>query len=69
MTRFLRRIPELFQPAERGPTDTPARAPQVELPAVEIAPNDPIVAYFLGADGPVDIQTLGLDSPAAKAGI
>ena len=67
MTRFLRRIPELFQPAERGPTDTPARAPQVELPAVEIAPNDPIVAYFLSADGPVDIQTLGLDSPAAKA--
>jgi len=34
---------------------------------VEIAPNDPIVAYLLGVDGPVDIQSLDLDSPAAKA--
>ncbi len=35
--------------------------------SVEIAPNDPIVAYFHGAAGAVDIDRLNLDSPAALA--
>jgi serine phosphatase RsbU (regulator of sigma subunit)/anti-sigma regulatory factor (Ser/Thr protein kinase) len=41
---------------------TPAEAP----PAVEIAPNDPLLAYFQGAPGAVDLDTLGLDSPALR---
>jgi len=35
--------------------------------AIEIAPNDPIVAYFLSAPGAVEIDKLHLDSPALRA--
>jgi serine phosphatase RsbU (regulator of sigma subunit)/anti-sigma regulatory factor (Ser/Thr protein kinase) len=34
---------------------------------VEIAPNDPIVAYFLSAPGVVEIDKLHLDSPTLRA--
>jgi serine phosphatase RsbU (regulator of sigma subunit)/anti-sigma regulatory factor (Ser/Thr protein kinase) len=36
-------------------------------PAVEIAENDPILAYLQTAPGPVDLETLQLDSPAVRA--
>ncbi len=35
--------------------------------AVSIAPNDPIVAYFLSAPGAVEIDRLHLNSPALRA--
>ena len=35
-------------------------------PEVEIAPNDPLLAYLQAAPGPVDIATLDLDSPAVR---
>jgi serine phosphatase RsbU (regulator of sigma subunit)/anti-sigma regulatory factor (Ser/Thr protein kinase) len=35
-----------------------------ERPAVEIAPNDPLLAYLQAAGGTVDVEALGLDSPA-----
>ena len=41
--------------------------PQEVVPEVEIAPNDPIVAYFASASGVVEIDKLDLDSPALKA--
>jgi serine phosphatase RsbU (regulator of sigma subunit)/anti-sigma regulatory factor (Ser/Thr protein kinase) len=34
---------------------------------VDIAPNDPIVAYFLGSPGAVEIEQLQLESPTLKA--
>ena len=34
---------------------------------IEIAPNDPIVAYFQSAPGAVDLEKLELDSPALAA--
>ena len=44
-------------PADRGrPTPAP----------VEIAPNDPLLAYFQGVTGAVDIDALELDSPALR---
>ena len=46
------------------------QAPQPEIaeaPPVDIAPNDPILPYFQSASGPVDIDTLELDSPACEA--
>src|SRR5215218_10926415 len=56
-------------PGDRQP-DAPA-SPQpdtgrlgLEPPPVEIAPNDPLVAYFQSASGPVDLDSLRLDSPA-----
>jgi serine phosphatase RsbU (regulator of sigma subunit)/anti-sigma regulatory factor (Ser/Thr protein kinase) len=39
---------------------------QVASP-VDIAPDDPIVAYFLSAPGAVEVDKLHLDSPALKA--
>src|ERR687893_1346396 len=36
-------------------------------PELEIAPNDPIVAYFASAAGVVEIDKLDLDSPALRA--
>src|SRR5919199_2521806 len=41
-----------------------ARAGVAEL---EIAPNDPLLAYFAGAHATVDLDTLELDSPALDA--
>jgi serine phosphatase RsbU (regulator of sigma subunit)/anti-sigma regulatory factor (Ser/Thr protein kinase) len=41
----------------RGQVDTP----------IDIAPNDPILMYFLSAPGAVEIEKLRLDSPALRA--
>jgi serine phosphatase RsbU (regulator of sigma subunit)/anti-sigma regulatory factor (Ser/Thr protein kinase) len=35
--------------------------------AVEIAPNDPLIAYLQAAGGAVEVEKLELDSPAVKA--
>src|ERR671919_957227 len=48
---------------ERGP-EQPEAAP--EQAPVEIAPNDPLLAYFQGAGEAVDIEELELDSPALR---
>jgi len=62
LRRVLRREPRV------RPTTEPVAAPpeRVEAPPVEIAPNDPLVAYFSGATGAVDIGALQLDSPALE---
>jgi serine phosphatase RsbU (regulator of sigma subunit)/anti-sigma regulatory factor (Ser/Thr protein kinase) len=39
--------------------------PELEAP-VEIAPNDPLLAYFQSASEAVDIEALDLDSPALR---
>src|SRR5215203_5022232 len=39
-------------------------APVADLPAVDIAPNDPLLAYLQGASGAVDVDSLELDSAA-----
>jgi serine phosphatase RsbU (regulator of sigma subunit)/anti-sigma regulatory factor (Ser/Thr protein kinase) len=62
LRRVLRREPRV------RPTTEPVAAPseRVEAPPVEIAPNDPLVAYFSSATGAVDIGALQLDSPALE---
>ncbi len=55
------RVPEAAA-ARPEPTETGA----LEASPVEIAPNDPIVAFFQSAPGAVDIETLELDSPALE---
>jgi serine phosphatase RsbU (regulator of sigma subunit)/anti-sigma regulatory factor (Ser/Thr protein kinase) len=61
----------------RGGAAAPAREPAAERPGVaelagldappvDIAPNDPIVAYFQSAPGAVDVEELELDSPALE---
>jgi serine phosphatase RsbU (regulator of sigma subunit)/anti-sigma regulatory factor (Ser/Thr protein kinase) len=59
LRRVLRREPRV---AATEPVA--ARPGPVEAPPVEIAPNDPLIAYFSGATGAVDIAALQLDSPA-----
>jgi serine phosphatase RsbU (regulator of sigma subunit)/anti-sigma regulatory factor (Ser/Thr protein kinase) len=46
---------------------TGERARRAPGPAIEIAPNDPIIAYFQSAPGAVEIDKLTLDSPALRA--
>jgi serine phosphatase RsbU (regulator of sigma subunit)/anti-sigma regulatory factor (Ser/Thr protein kinase) len=38
-----------------------------EAPAIEIAPSDPLIAYFQSVAGAVDIEKLELESPALEA--
>ena len=59
-----RRSPDGRQPALAAAVEAAAGEPGVEASPVEIAPNDPLVAYFQGATGPVDLDSLDLDSPA-----
>ena len=69
LTRTVRRV------TGRGPRPdmVPAlqrTAPQrslLETPPVEIAPNDPLLAYFHAGSGAVPIDELELDSPAVRA--
>ncbi len=55
----------------RGAVDDAAPAPAApaapDSPAIEIAPNDPLMAYFQSAGGVVDVEELELDSPALAA--
>jgi serine phosphatase RsbU (regulator of sigma subunit)/anti-sigma regulatory factor (Ser/Thr protein kinase) len=39
---------------------------QIMPPPMDIAPNDPIVAYFLSAPGAIEVDKLHLDSPALQ---
>ena len=52
------------KPADKLVIAQPAR--RADAPPVDIAPNDPIVAYFLSAPGAVELETLKLDSPALR---
>ena len=40
---------------------------QMTPPPMDIAPNDPMVAYFLSAPGAIEVDKLHLDSPALQA--
>src|SRR5918992_1431693 len=49
--------------------ETPAVAEpsrQIAAPELEIAPNDPILAYLASVSGVVEVEKLDLDSPALK---
>ena len=60
---------DLFRRDGRGTSEeTPAVAdvPRQEAPELDIAPNDPILAYLAGASGVVEVDKLDLDSPALE---
>jgi len=63
-TRFWQ---DLFRRDGRGAAEeTPAAAdsPRQAAPELDIAPNDPILAYLAGVSGVVEVEKLDLDSPA-----
>ncbi len=59
----------------RGDTAQPAEATEeiaatistVEAPSLEIAPNDPLVAFLQSAGGAVDVESLELESPGVTS--
>src|ERR671912_1620255 len=55
------------EPREEVPEPVVEVPRQEAGPELEIAPNDPIVAYFASASGVVEIEKLDLDSPALRA--
>src|SRR6201989_908753 len=60
--RFLGRSTE-HVPA--GPGEEERReAPDQDVAPIDIAPNDPLLAYLQSASGAVDVEALELDSPA-----
>ena len=62
--RALGRSDEASAPATRAPA---ARARALETPPIDIAPNDPILAYFHAGSGAVAIDDLELESAAVTA--
>jgi serine phosphatase RsbU (regulator of sigma subunit)/anti-sigma regulatory factor (Ser/Thr protein kinase) len=58
--RRRRATPEVSRPADQRGRRTPG-------PALDIAPNDPILTYFASAPGAVEIDKLHLDSPGLEA--
>lgn len=67
MRRAIRRggqtdVSVVTEPAAAEPT-----AAEVPAPTVEIAPNDPLVAFLQSAGGAVEVGKLDLDSPAVTA--
>jgi len=67
LTRTLRRVVRRREPEIVELPEAPERSPVADAPAVEIAENDPILAYLQSAPGAVDLETLELDSPAKDA--
>ncbi len=72
MATLLQNLRQLWM--QRGNRALPARrsevairSPQVASPVVDIAPDDPIVNYFLSAPGVVEVDKLQLDSPTLRA--
>ena len=55
------------EPSEVAPEPLVEAPSQEPGPEIEIASNDPIVAYFASASGVVEIDKLDLDSPALLA--
>ena len=54
------------RPAASAPSAPSGRQTVVTDPDFDIAPNDPILSFFQGASGAVDISALDLDSPALE---
>ena len=54
-------------PSQATPAPIAARPRQASVQAIEIAPNDPLLAYLQGASSAVEIDNLSLNSPAVRA--
>ncbi|HEU0027525.1 MAG TPA: SpoIIE family protein phosphatase [Ktedonobacterales bacterium] len=68
MTSLLNAFTSLRRRREADTTKKPARssASRVIMPSVDIAPDDPLVEYLVGAPEPVELKQLHLDTPAVR---
>ena len=66
---FRRRF--LSRSAEKAPVglgrEERLEAPDQDVAAIDIAPNDPLLAYLQSASGAVDVESLEMQSPALSA--
>ena len=63
-----RHAASIARAAHRSPQSSgTARTHRMQSPPVAVAPNDPIVPYFLSNPGAVEIDKLHLDSPVLRA--
>src|ERR687893_2608457 len=65
-TRFWRDIFRRDGGKEPEETHPVAEVPQQAAPELDIAPNDPILAYLASVSGVVEVEKLDLDSPALE---
>ena len=63
----MKRIWPVRKTSETVESRKPAERLRQVAPPTDIAPDDPIVAYFLSAPGAVEVEKLHLDSPALQA--
>ena len=66
LTRSFRHTLLRRRSAAEAETARPPEPPPPEPAPVDIAPNDPLLAYFQGVTGAVDVDALELDSPALR---
>src|SRR5689334_4951153 len=71
MTTFLQNFRRAARRGEQTQQSEPQAVPErpavTVSPPIEIAPNDPLVAYFLSVPGAAEIERLRVDSPALEA--
>ncbi len=67
LLEYFRRIGRGRRKSEVIQTPVADRSRRMVPPPIDIAPNDPIVAYFLSIHGAVEVDKLRLDSPALQA--
>ena len=67
LLEYFRRIGRGRRKSEVIQTPLADRSRRMVPPPIDIAPNDPIVAYFLSIHGAVEVDKLRLDSPALQA--
>ncbi|HEX6061473.1 MAG TPA: GAF domain-containing protein, partial [Candidatus Limnocylindria bacterium] len=67
LTRTFRRAFGGRSDAPTATTRAPSRAGVFDVPPIDIAANDPILAYFHAGSGAVAVDDLELDSPAVRA--
>jgi PAS domain S-box-containing protein len=61
------RVSLWLRPPKRAREHTEQAITAIEIPELEIAPDDPILAYLANASGVVEVDKLDLDSPAVRA--
>jgi serine phosphatase RsbU (regulator of sigma subunit)/anti-sigma regulatory factor (Ser/Thr protein kinase) len=67
LLQSMKRIWPTRKTSETVESRKPAERLRQVAPPIDIAPDDPIVAYFLSAPGAVEVDKLHLDSPALHA--
>ena len=63
----IRRRKPAESPVGIEPRGMAVPTPSTSGPEIDIAPNDPLIAYFAGSSGAVDIESIGVDSPGVQA--